>query len=142
MPNQIRFEVLTFETTPEVVPHVDSRPLTELIDAYEVGAKMDVAGDAYAGLVPAHFDFGPMEEHYLGAGMGPRVPLLGCTCGEWGCWPLMATVTAVGDTVTWDEFEQPHRTDRDYTGFGPFTFSRTDYDEALAVLMIDLADWA
>jgi hypothetical protein len=37
-------------------------------------------------------------------------------------------------TVTWTEFEQPYRPGRDYTSFGPFVFSRTDYEAAIADL--------
>lgn len=28
--------------------------------------------------------------------------------------------------LTWDSFEQPYRTARDYTGFGPFQFDVTN----------------
>ncbi|MFB7075888.1 hypothetical protein, partial [Streptomyces sp. NPDC056290] len=80
-----------------IVPHVDGTPLTALVDAYENAAGMRPAGDAYGGLIPEFFRFGPMQDHFLGVStgaMGPKTPFLGCECGEWGCWPLMARITA------------------------------------------------
>ncbi|WP_158842969.1 hypothetical protein [Saccharothrix deserti] len=121
----------------EVVPRVDGVPLTELIDRFEANAGMQPSGDAYGGLIPQYFRFGPMEDHFHGRptnAMGPKTPLLGCECGEWGCWPLMARVSVTPDLVTWDSFEQPHRTTRDYSGFGPFRFGRQQYDDALREL--------
>ncbi|GAA5706180.1 hypothetical protein AQJ43_37025 [Streptomyces avermitilis] len=120
-----------------VVPHIDGAPLTELIDEYEIAAGMQPAGDAYGGLIPEFFRFGPMQDHFLGlstSAMGPKTPVLGCECGEWGCWPLMARITATADLVTWDAFEQPHRKTRDYVAFGPFQFDRHQYDGALQAL--------
>ncbi|MFE0678672.1 hypothetical protein [Streptomyces sp. NPDC058867] len=120
-----------------VVPRIDGTPLTELIDGYEIAARMQPAGDAYGGLIPEFFRFGPMQDHFLGLStgvMGPKTPVLGCECGEWGCWPLMARITATADLVTWDAFEQPHRKTRDYAAFGPFQFDRGPYDDALRAL--------
>ncbi|MFE4860061.1 hypothetical protein [Streptomyces sp. NPDC056670] len=80
-----------------IVPRIDGAPLTELIDRFEIAAGMQPAGDAYGGLIPEFFRFGPMQDHFLGRStnaMGPKTPVLGCECGEWGCWPLMARITA------------------------------------------------
>jgi hypothetical protein len=80
-----------------------------LIDRFESGAGTQPAGDAYGGF----FRFGLMEEHFHGRStdaMEPKTPVLGCECGEWGCWPLMARITATTDLVIWDCFEQQHRT--------------------------------
>ncbi|TXS32009.1 hypothetical protein EAO70_00830 [Streptomyces sp. adm13(2018)] len=50
-----------------------------------------------ASLVQPEFcRFGPMQDHFLGRStnaMGPKTPVLGCECGEWGCRPLMARIT-------------------------------------------------
>ncbi|MFI9596715.1 hypothetical protein [Nonomuraea sp. NPDC052265] len=120
-----------------IVPRIDGTPLTELIDRFEITAGMQPAGDAYGGLIPRYFRFGLMQDHFLGRStnaMGPKTPILGCECGEWGCWPLMARIAATADLVIWDSFEQPHRTTRDYTAFGPFQFDRDQYDDALRAL--------
>lgn len=67
-----------------------------------------------------------------------RVELLLCRdCGEIGCWPILAKITAEGKQVTWSDFKQPHRTGRgkaptwDYRSFGPFVFDRFQYEQAL-----------
>jgi hypothetical protein len=120
-----------------ILPRIDGAPLTELIDSFEIAAGMQPAGDAYGGLIPQFFRFGPMQDHFLGRStkaMGPKTPVLGCECGEWGCWPLMARITTAADLVIWDSFEQPHRKTRDYTAFGPFQFDRRHYDDALRAL--------
>ncbi|MDV9171137.1 hypothetical protein R6V09_13510 [Streptomyces sp. W16] len=120
-----------------ILPRIGGAPLTELIDSFEIAAGMQPAGDAYGGLIPEFLRFGPMQDHFIGRStnaMGPKTPLLGCECGEWGCWPLMARITATADLVTWDSFEQPHRKTRDYTAFGPFHFDRQRYDDALRAL--------
>jgi len=118
----------------EVVPQVDGVPLTELIDRFEASAGMRPAGDAYGGLIPRFYRFGPMADHFLGRSVGAKTPLLGCDCGEWGCWPLLARITVTPAVVTWDAFEQPFRPTRGYTTFGPFEFARPQYDLALADL--------
>lgn len=46
----------------------------------------------------------------------------------------MAQVHADGERVVWADFEQPHRPTRDYSAFGPFSFERSAYDEALGEL--------
>jgi hypothetical protein len=126
-----------------VVPCIDGAALTELVDGFEVAAGMKPAGNAYGGLIPQFFRFGPMRDHFLGRStdaMGPKTPVLGCECGEWGCWPLMARITATADLVTWDAFEQPHRKTRDYAAFGPFRFGRHQYDEALRAVSAAISE--
>jgi len=78
--------------------------------------------------------YGKSESDY-GRGI---IYLLGCTCGEVGCWPLIASVYQKDDTIRWDEFVQPHRRGRDYSEFGPFTFSRAQYENAVQDLLIRL----
>jgi hypothetical protein len=119
-----------------IVPRIDGASLTELIDRFEIAAGMQPAGDAYGGLIPDNFRSSILH-HFLGRStnaMGPKTPVLGCDCGVWDCWPLMARITATADFVTWDSFEQPHRTTRDCTAFGPFHFDRPRYDDALLAL--------
>lgn len=119
----------------EIVPAVDDAALTDLVDAFEASSRMEPRGDAYGGLIPAHFNFGPLELHFLGSSRWSadgRVPLLGCSCGEWGCWPLLARIVCTPDFVMWTDFQQPHRKRRDYTAFGPFHFARAQYEDALA----------
>ena len=117
-----------------VIPWIDGRPLLDIVRDFETAMGFDVPGE-YDGIVPAFFRFGPLEEHYLGK--GPRTghaQVLGCGCGEAGCWPLFVAVTAGPGTVTWSEFEQPHRPGRDYSGLGPLVFERAAYDAACSAV--------
>jgi hypothetical protein len=126
----------------EVVPAIGATLLTTLIDAYEIGAGMSPAGDLYGGLVPALYRFGAMDRHFRGGStetFGPATPVLGGECGEWGCWPLLCRIGVTDREVIWDEFAQPHRPVRDYSGFGPFRFARDRYEDALADLALALA---
>jgi hypothetical protein len=128
--------------TLEVVPAIDGALLTDLVDAYELGHAMHPAGNAYGGLVPAHYRFGAMDRHYRGGSteaFGPATPVLGCECGEWDCWPLLARISVCSGGVTWDEFAQPRRPVRNYSGLGPFHFTREKYEDALADLSLALA---
>jgi hypothetical protein len=128
--------------TLEVVPAIDDVLLTDLVDTYEIGHAMHPAGHAYGGLVPARYRFGAMDRHYRGGSteaFGPAVPVLGCECGEWGCWPLLARISVCDGAVAWDGFAQPHRPVRDYSGLGPFRFTRDQYEDALADLSLALA---
>ena len=75
-----------------------------------------------------------MTDHFLGASESSEVPVLGCDCGEWGCWPLMAYIHSDQDLVRWSRFTQPHRPNWDYSAVGPLPFRRESYDTALGRL--------
>ena len=68
---------------------------------------------------------------------GARIQVLGCECGEPGCWPLVCRISATDRIVRWSDFEQPHRNGSGapvawtYDGLGPFEFDRAEYDAAL-----------
>jgi hypothetical protein len=104
-----------------VLPLVDGTSLVDLITTYEIERGFEPLG-GYAGLVRNALPV------FLTKG---RVALLGCVCGDMGCWPLEAMVHPGEQTVTWSGFRQPHRPDRDYSGFGPFTFDRAPYTDAV-----------
>jgi hypothetical protein len=75
----------------------------------------------------------PCRRHGWGSG---KIPVLGCECGESGCWPLLVCITVGQGTVTWSEFEQPHRREGSrshwrYDQLGPFVFDRQQYETAL-----------
>lgn len=74
------------------------------------------------------------ENSHLHCGPRDKTVLYACSCGEPGCWPLMARITLGEATVTWTHFEQPHRRGRwDYSGFA-LTFERQQYESALQAL--------
>ncbi|PPF86189.1 hypothetical protein C5B96_05410 [Subtercola sp. Z020] len=116
----------------EVLPVIDGSPLTALVTAFEVGRGWDPAG-GYGGLFPTVFGLGSAAAYWLGEHpAGDRVFALGCECGEMACWPLAIEVATSSDTVGWQKFRQPYRSDRDYSAFGPFIFDRTQYEAAVA----------
>lgn len=129
---------------------VNGTPLVELVRRWE-----DVAAQAtgerslagsYAGL-PARFA-AEIQTAWLG-GSGGRVTLLGCECGEPGCWPLLARIEMDEEAVRWLDFQQPYRAKQEadplnwqrpttpfwsYEGFGPFVFERAEYTRAVRSL--------
>ncbi len=121
----------------EVVPMVDGVELTDRIHAFELERGMETRAVSYGGLIPSYFKFGAAPDHYLATeesflNREGKIPVLGCECGEWGCWPLLARVIVGESAVTWTDFEQPHRPERDYSAFGPFVFDRLTYESAIA----------
>ena len=136
--DHVAFEVLDREGALEIVPMINGARLTDLVHAHEKrnGWTPD---DAYGGLIPAYFNFGPMADHYRGCGGDwldeqPRqAPLLGCGCGEWGCWPLMATIETRDEFTTWSNLRQPFRPERIYDGLGPYRFERAQFESACEV---------
>jgi hypothetical protein len=139
------FDILSFlvkpsdDHDPEVLtltPAIDDVPLTELIEHFERERGMEPVG-GYGGLVPSFFCYGPLDRYFLGRSEGEffkkksEYYLLGCQCGEVGCWPLSARITATEDSVVWDRFAQEHRRERDYSAFGPFTFELPAYKKTI-----------
>ena len=92
--------------------------LVELVRAQEspfaeAEGSPSIAG-AYSGLAPGP-DTLPPSWHFLGEpsdrlyAYNGKVQVMGCECGEPGCWPLVCRISADAETVTWSDFEQPHR---------------------------------
>ena len=123
-----------------VTPVINGVPLTQLVASFESGQHFEPAG-GYGGLVPQFFDYGPLDRYLMGdcepdshwANLD-GIYVLGCDCGEVGCWPLLCRVTLDGEAVVWDQFKQPHRKERDYSEFGPFVFDAAQYRTAASDL--------
>jgi hypothetical protein len=124
-----------------VMPYVEGASLAALVEAYERAKGYHPAG-GYGGLITTYFKRRPPVEYFTGKSESEYgrgiIYLLGCTCGEVGCWPLIASVNQKDDTIRWNGFVQPHRRGRDYSEFGPFTFSRAQYENAAQDLLIRL----
>jgi hypothetical protein len=128
---------------------INGRDLVDLVRAvenpfaYKEGAA-SIAG-AYAGL-PPNDDTCPPSKHFLGEPSDAiyryelKTQVLGCECGEPGCWPLLCLIETGPTRVRWSKFEQPHRTDKRsknpwrYDELGPFEFDRSQYERALETL--------
>ena len=61
-----------------------------------------------------------------------KIAVLGCVCGEPGCWPFLVNITLRDDVVIWSGFEQPHRSSWRYDDLRSFVFDRTRYLSALS----------
>jgi|SRR5688572_6714636 len=115
----------------------------ELPFARHEGAE-SIAG-AYSGL-PPNQDLCPPSRHFFGQPSSAlychhdKVQVLGCECGEPGCWPLICRIEIGPDRVKWTNFQQPHRSGRNsrpawsYDKLGPFEFDREQYEAAVAEL--------
>lgn len=135
MPDVVHFRVLA-DGPAQIVPEINRAPLVELVTIYEADREYQPAG-GYAGLIPDHASFGDLTNYYWSR-PDRRWPhpghgwLLGCDCGEVGCWPLEAVIQVSGGLVVWSGFRQPHRPDRSYGEFGPFVFEREQYQHAVS----------
>ncbi|GAA5184369.1 hypothetical protein GCM10023322_25710 [Rugosimonospora acidiphila] len=135
---KVRFDIRPWGGGParELLPYVDDVSLVKLVSGFELASGYDVPGE-YAGLVLDHFKFGDLTAYLAGEpesayrASGGVIALLGCDCGEVGCWPLEAWVLCDDDWVTWRGFVQPYRPKRDYGSFGPFVFRRSQYERAV-----------
>jgi hypothetical protein len=95
-----------------------------LIEAHDGLPAQDVAW-------PARHFLGEIDDpNYSGYEPG-ELALLGCGCGLWGCWPLLARIKVDADAVTWAGFRQPFRPDWGTLPLGPFNFDAAAYVERL-----------
>jgi hypothetical protein len=125
------------EPVPSIVPIVNGVRLTALVEQFERERDYEPAG-GYAGIVPSHFNFGPLDLYFLATSsdnlFADKHWVLGCECGEVGCWPLEARIVTNEREVVWDQFNQPFRSERDYSSFGPFRFNYDQYRQTVIEL--------
>ncbi|HZG16466.1 MAG TPA: hypothetical protein VE710_15860 [Candidatus Bathyarchaeia archaeon] len=140
--DKIRFEERIGEESEKIVKiYINERSFIDLVKEYETSFAGSIAGD-YAWLW-SDVVFLP-SRHFLGEPIyeldfyNGKSAVLGCECGIVECWPLVAKITLTQDTVTWSDFEQPHRGPEsagghwDYRTFGPFVFDRKEYESQLS----------
>ena len=119
---------------------IDGVDLIERVRRVEVDYDVKVAGK-YAGpptrvLPPCELFYGQIPEGVgwlSSATIEGTVPILGCTCGTEGCWPLHVAIEVddAGNRVTWSEFTNPFRRSWTYQGLVPFSFRLDQYQQAL-----------
>lgn len=140
-------DVIHFEVRPsteyppaEVVEiFINGTSLRELVRSVELPfaaeeGHRDLAGNYEGPFADAVL---PPPRTLLGEDASHKVAVLECTCGIAGCWPLLATITRSGTTLTWSHFEQPYRSAARppvwrYDHLGPFVFDWAQYEGALA----------
>jgi hypothetical protein len=151
MRNVISFDLVVGETamyedSPGIRIFIDGENFREMVKAYEEARGYEPAG-SYAGLVPAAFWISPGVRPFIAPASNgapgrrkgrrkpdPRQAVLGCGCGDMGCWPLLTLITVGHRKVTWSRFKQFFRPEWDYSDFGAFVFNRRDYEDAVAAL--------
>ncbi|MCC3763844.1 hypothetical protein K3N28_12285 [Glycomyces sp. TRM65418] len=72
-----------------------------------------------------------LDEPFLSESDDGDAVLMGCICGDPGCWPLSADIGLDDHTVTWSRFNNVHRPHWDHSALGPFVFDRAQYEAAL-----------
>jgi peptide methionine sulfoxide reductase MsrB len=124
---------------PPAIIAINGQELISLVKAYEQPFS-DAEGLEIAGAYQ-YLDIGYIYRQLTGTQLSnekiheSKVTLLGCDCGFPGCWPLLCEVEEREDSIIWKEFEQPHRSGQwDYSKFGPFEFSKRDYNFQLMKL--------
>jgi len=139
--NKVEFEVIKrrefqsgyAESTVNIL--VDGKPLADFMQVYESPM---ATKEGHPGLAGAYHAIttasSSLEQYYLGrinADRGldqSKTALLVCICGIEGCWSLLCKISVLGNTVTWTEFEQPHRDEEwDYSDFDGFVFDKQQY---------------
>ncbi len=137
MINQVSFEIVSLSSgATSVVPFIDGTSLIDLITAYEDARGYTDPLGGYGGIIPEYMQYGPIDDYFMARGISLcRQPdgaqyMLGCQCGEVGCWPLMAKIRSTASRYEWGGFHNPCREARDYSRFGPFIFERATYERA------------
>lgn len=140
----LTFKIQPFEGHEDVrcfIPVVNGSLLTELANDFEKARAFEPAG-GYGGLIPEFFRYGRLDDYFIPAD-GTEAHdhreryVLGCACGEVGCWPLMAMIELKIDAIVLNTFRQPFRADRDYSEFGPFMFDFDQYRNAVNRLTLE-----
>ena len=129
------------EPISSIVPIINGVRLTTLVEQFELDRHYEPVG-GYAGIVPTHFNFGPLDNYFLATSadtpFADKHWLLGCECGEVGCWPLEARIVTNEREIVWERFKQPFRPERDYSSFGPFRFDHNQYRQSVIELISKL----
>ena len=98
-PSEIKFRKESNESGISfVTPYINKVAFHKIVENFEIEkGYLDPSG-GYAGLVPEYYNHGPMLEHFLGQGdrSTNKTYLLGCECGEVGCWPLLGEISKIG----------------------------------------------
>jgi hypothetical protein len=118
--NGRRLEALAREVE---LPFAKAEGSPDLAGDYSPLALTDIRSD------PSHFLGTPVATWFQES----DTVLMGCPCGDWGCWPLTAKVEVVDGGVRWHTFRNGHR-DWDLSALGPFDFDRAQYEAALTAL--------
>jgi hypothetical protein len=144
--DKIHFKITRFRKAITIGIEINGRDFIDMVREIERPYASKLAG-AYQGIFPwSNFDpvryFLAEQDVFLDS--NGKLAVLGCTCGEVECWPMMTKISVNQETVSWTNFEQPHRGPRapkghwKYSHLGPFIFDRQEYTIALKNLEVEL----
>jgi hypothetical protein len=138
---EIKYQPITNEensedstTDYEVNFYIDGRSFIEMVKEFESPFADDLAGQYRISVYEGTKDvlLGRLGEY---GEENDKTELLICTCGCSGCWPLATRIRIEENRALWDRFEQPHRKNWDYSGFGPFVFDLDEYNREIQKLL-------
>jgi hypothetical protein len=138
----IRFEIGQWEDPVDAVAvFVNGRNLVEILSEVELPFATREGGPDLAGeyvdlrpadiFLPSRRLLGEPAAFYDHDSAEGKIAVLGCGCGDVGCWPFWVRIKLRDDVVIWDGFEQPHRPAWRYDDLRPFVFDRGQYFSAL-----------
>jgi hypothetical protein len=109
--DKIHFKISRFRKAITIGIEINGRDFIDMVREIERPFASVFAG-AYQGIFPwSNFDpvryFLAEEDVFLDS--NGKLAVLGCTCGEVECWPMMTRISVNQETVSWTNFEQPHR---------------------------------
>ena len=120
---------------------VNGRNLVDIVREVELPIRVREGkphlADRYVGLPPEEIFLpsprllGEPTTYYDYDSAEGKIAVLGCGCGDVGCWPFRVSIALRDDVVVWSGFEQPHRPAWRYDELRPFVFDRMQYLSAL-----------
>lgn len=123
---------------------VNNENLVDLIKEFEMQHDPSIAG-RYEGL--SIYSIYNLKEHFTGRlnendvfNYQGKTQIIGCNCGEPGCWPLLVKIIEEDEKIIWSEFEQPYRAKEsaggywNYSNFKSFEFIKNQYEEQLQIV--------
>lgn len=118
---------------PSLVILIDGVDLIERVRVAEQDYEVEVAGK-YAGpplrVLGSKLFHGELPDGFgwLSSGnIENTVPILGCTCGTEGCWPLHVAIFVGEESVVWESFANPFRKHWRYERLGSLRFEAEQY---------------
>ena len=119
---------------------VDGKPFVEMVRTFE---KHMLEGNKETNLAGTYWYLHPesLTDYLEGPGYGEfhRIAILGCSCLDEDCWPLVCSMEQQEDCILWYDFFQPHRKNWDYSDFGPFAFAKKQFYSELKKLKTAMA---